>query len=135
MEESKTAARPLPCRNCLKYHKYHVGKICKNEASCYKCGGSHPSYTCKTIPTKDYCGTCRKKGHRTAASNCPLRPKQGKLITSKKIFRHSNSTNTYADILKLKENQTSTTNNVQSDTQKLEDYIQEKINKCMGVIV
>lgn len=75
IEESRTAARPFPCRTFIQCHE---GQKCTNKPNCYKCDESYFSYNCKITPNKNDCATCRKLGHRTAAGECPLQPRQGK---------------------------------------------------------
>lgn len=67
--------------------QYHPGENCTNLPSCYKCGKSHLTRTCIITPNARFCGTCKKHGHRTAASNCPLRPFLGNKDTSGKVYR------------------------------------------------
>ena len=131
VEESRTSARPFPCKNCL---KYHAEKVCTSEASCFKCGDPHPSYTCKVIPNKNFCGTCQMKGHRTAASNCPLRPRMGHPDTSEKIYCPLETTNSYADMLQIKENEPTSNNKDLTDLQKIEESLTTMIKECMDTL-
>lgn len=74
MEAPRNSARPTPCYKCMQYHpdlKY------TQNPHCYRCGNEHLSKTCSIQPNAKYCATCKNTGHRTAASNCPLRPLQG----------------------------------------------------------
>lgn len=73
VKKSRTRGRPLPRRTCL---TYHTEKKCTKTPACYKCGEAQQSYTCKVVPNGNYCGTCRKQRHRTAAFTCPFRPLQ-----------------------------------------------------------
>jgi len=107
VEESKTAGRPLPCRTCL---LYHPGQPCNKTPSCYRCGEAHFSNRCNIAPNKNYCGSCKAVGHRTAASNCPLRPQQAEPITPVKIYRQPPATTTLSYAASL---QSTTTNNSQ----------------------
>lgn len=100
VEESRSTARPLPCKICIQYYE---GKSCTNKANCFKCGDSRPSYSCKNVPNKNYCASCRTQGLRTAASNCHLRSRQSKPITLVKIFRSPETKTTYSDLSKSKE--------------------------------
>ena len=137
VEESRNSGRPFPCRIC---YLYHINKTCTKRPFCYKCGKDHPSYLCNQTPNKNFCATCRKVGHRTAAASCPLRPTQSFTSIPDRIYRSSNSIGNhknYAETLK-DTNDTNTNSNqkVPTVTINKETYntqiIEEIVNKAIN---
>lgn len=45
-----TPAKVTVCYNCASFNHHAVN--CKNEAKCFKCSENHPSWECKTVPSK-----------------------------------------------------------------------------------
>jgi len=124
VEESKTRGRPVPCRTCLQYHT--EGK-CSKTPCCYKCGEAHHSNTCKVIPNKLFCGTCKVNGHCTAASNCPRRPQINQKVIAEKIYRSNpiNKDMNYSNILR----QNTTDSDNQTNTQKITQILRYQLLK------
>jgi len=45
------------------------------------------SFTCEITPNRNYCGTCKVKGHRTGDSNYPQRPTNRNNFLPEKVYR------------------------------------------------
>lgn len=125
VEKPRTSPRPFPVETAWLTIKKK--EVCRKKN---KCGDLN--WTCKIISNGNYCATCKKNGHRTVASNCPLRPQTGQSVLTVKIYICNINNEKIAQILNNREK---SLNNVQPGPQEMEISEQGTIQGLTSTLV